>query len=234
MRETLKIVRSVLAGSGGVDCDVFTVRHDAALDFEPLRRDLPLYVGAVNAQMLAAAGALADGVQLGAITSPGYARWAWARIEAGARASGRDPAQLDLTSNILVSVDDDGGAARDGVREVLAYYLHRVEGVVVDTSGAHPADVARVRAAVASDGVRAGAALVNDHLIDVFAAAGTPEHVATRLREYADAGIRGLLAWHVFGPDRLRAIRQLAHDVAPHVLTATSSFDGAPSSLSLK
>jgi len=222
MRETLKIVRGVLTGTGGVDGEVFTVRQDATLDFVPLRRNLPLYVGAVNANMLAAAGALADGVQLGAITSPGYARWAWARIEAGAHAAGRNPTHLDLTSNILVSVDDDEAAARDAVREVLAYYLHRVEGVVVDTSGANPSDVERVRAAVASDGVRAGAALVNDHLIDVFAAAGKPAHVAARLREYSEAGIRGLLAWYVFGPDRLRGIEQLASDVAPLVLATPS------------
>jgi 5,10-methylenetetrahydromethanopterin reductase len=218
MRETLQILRSILSDGEGIDGNVFTVRSDASLDFEPLRRSIPLYVGAVNAGMLEAAGALADGVQLGAITSPGYARWAWEQIEAGARSAGRDPATLDLTSNVLVSVDDDGDAARNAVRDVLAYYLHRVEGIVIDASGADPAEVQLVRDAVNSSGVRAGAALVTDHLIDVFAAAGTPDHVAARLRAFSDAGIRGLLAWYVFGPDRLAGIRQIAADVAPLVL----------------
>ncbi len=217
MREALTVTRALLRGDLGVDGSVFAVRRDAALDFAPLRPDLPLYVGAVNARMLETAGALADGVQLGAITSPGYARWAWARIEEGARAAGRDPASIDLTSNVLVSVDNDPVAARDAVRHVLAYYLHRVEGVVVDTSGADPADVNAVRRAVQSDGVRAGAAVVTEHLIDVFAAAGTPEQVVARLAEFAGAGIRGLLAWYVFGPDPLAGIRQIAADVAPFV-----------------
>jgi 5,10-methylenetetrahydromethanopterin reductase len=118
---------------------------------------------------------------------------------------------------VLVSVDHDAKAARDAVREVLAYYLHRVEGVVVTTSGADPEQVARVRSTVASDGVQAGAQVVTEELIDVFAAAGTPDHVAARLQEFADAGIRGLLAWHVFGPDRLAGVRQLASDVVPQV-----------------
>jgi 5,10-methylenetetrahydromethanopterin reductase len=215
MREAITVVRSLLRGTPGVDGEVFSVRASAALDFQPGRRDIPLYVGAVNARMLETAGRLADGVQLGAITSPGYARWAWGRIEAGAREAGRDPASLDLTSNVLVSVSDDSAAARDAVREVLAYYLHRVEGVVVDTSGADPAHVATVRSAVASGGVGAGAAAVTDELIDVFAAAGTPDQVAARLQEFAQAGIRGLLAWYVFGPERLSGIRQIAEEVAP-------------------
>jgi 5,10-methylenetetrahydromethanopterin reductase len=218
MGEALAVVRSLLSGTRGVDGHVFAVRAEATLDFPRARPRIPLYVGAVNARMLRTAGALADGVQLGAITSPGYARWAWERIAEGATAAGRDPADLDLTSNVLVSVDDDPVAARDAVREVLAYYLHRVEGVVVDTSGADPEQVARVRASVATDGIRAGAAAVTEELIDVFAAAGTPEKVAERLGQFVDAGIRGLLAWYVFGPDPLVGLRQLAREVAPQVL----------------
>jgi 5,10-methylenetetrahydromethanopterin reductase len=223
MREAITVVRSLLHGTPGVDGEVFAVRAGAALDFEPVRVDIPLYVGAVNARMLETAGELADGVQLGAITSPGYARWAWGRIEDGARAAGRDPASLDLTSNVLVSVSDDSAAARNAVREVLAYYLHRVEGVVVDTSGADPSEVEAVRSAVAAGGIPAGAAAVSEGLIDVFAAAGAPDQVAARLQEFAQAGIRGLLAWYVFGPERLAGIRQIAEDVAPLLHEPTSA-----------
>ena len=116
-----------------------------------------------------------------------------------------------------MSVADDAASAREAVREVLAYYLYRVEGVVITTSGADPDQVARIRTTVVNDGIAAGARAVDDELIDIFAAAGTPDHVAARLQEYADAGIRGLLAWHVFGPDRLVGVRQLATDVLPRL-----------------
>jgi alkanesulfonate monooxygenase SsuD/methylene tetrahydromethanopterin reductase-like flavin-dependent oxidoreductase (luciferase family) len=66
-------------------------------------------------------------------------------------------------------------------------------------------------------GVAAGARAVTGHLIDVFAAAGEPGQVATRLREYTAAGLRGLLAWHVFGPDPHRGLELLATEVAPAV-----------------
>lgn len=215
MREALQIIRAMVSDGPPPQPAVFTTRPDTRLDFEPARPRLPVYVGAVNARMLEASGELADGVQLGAITSPGYVRWARERIAEGARQAGREPGTLDIAANILISVDRDAAAARHAVREVLAYYLHRVEGVVVDTSGADPEQVDAVRRAVRADGVAKGAQAVTEHLIDVFAAAGEPGQVTERLREYAEAGLDGLLAWHVFGPDPRQGLELLAGDVAP-------------------
>jgi 5,10-methylenetetrahydromethanopterin reductase len=216
MIEAIRVVRALLRGEAGVDGRVFPVHSDARLDF-PLVSRMPVYVGAVNAQMLQAAGAWADGVELGAIVSPGYARWSWQQVAAGALGAGREPAELDLASNVLVSVDTDPRAARDAVRNVLAYYMHRVEPVVLSTSGADPEQMQRVAKAVTEHGVEAGAKLLDDALIDTFAAAGEPEQVATRLRAFAAAGLRGILAWHVIGPDRMRGLRLLAEEVWPRV-----------------
>jgi len=218
MVEAIRIVRGMLRGAAGVDGKVFSVRSDAKLDFATLRPAVPIYVGAVNGRMLHAAGAWADGVQLGAIVSPGYARWAWAQIAAGAHAAGRDPTSLDLASNVLVSVDRDARVAREAVRNVLAYYVHRVESVVLSTSGADPDEIELVRQAVLDHGVAAGARLVSDALIDTFAAAGTPERVAARLQDYVRAGLRGVLAWHVIGPDRTRSLQLLADEVRTRVV----------------
>jgi 5,10-methylenetetrahydromethanopterin reductase len=215
MREALQIIRAMVSDGPPPEPSTFTARPGTRLDFPPFRPRLPIYVGAVNARMLEVSGALADGVQLGAITSPSYVRWARERIADGARTAGRDPDALDLAANILISVDRDAATARDAVREVLAYYLHRVEGVVVETSGADPGQVDTVRRAVRADGVAKGAQAVTDHLIDVFAAAGEPDQVAERLRDYADAGLAGLLAWYVFGPNPRQGLELLARNVAP-------------------
>jgi 5,10-methylenetetrahydromethanopterin reductase len=217
MIETIRAVRGMLRGEPGIDGQVFAVRADAKLDFPRYRASIPVYVGAVNGRMLRASGAWSDGVQLGAIVSPGYVRWSWQQIARGAREAGRDPADLDLASNVLVSVDGSSRAARDAVRRVLAYYIHRVEPIVLSTAGADPEAIERVRLAVLEDGVEAGARLVTDGLIDAFAAAGDPDHVAARLQEYVAAGLRGVLAWHVIGPDRARALQLLADEVRPHV-----------------
>jgi 5,10-methylenetetrahydromethanopterin reductase len=167
--------------------------------------------------MLRAAGALADGVQLGAIVSPGYVRWCWRQIAEGAAAAGRQAAEIDLASNVLLSVDSDARAARDAVRRVLAYYVYRVEPIVLSTSGADEREVERVRRTVAEDGVDAGARQVTEAMVDVFAAAGDPDHVAWRIDDYLQAGLRGVLAWHVLGPDPRRSLEVLAEVVRPRV-----------------
>src|SRR5205814_9808163 len=119
---------------------------------------------------LQAAGAWADGVQLGAIVRPGCARWAWQQVVRGATDARRDPSQIDLASNVLLSVDDDRLAARDAVRRVLAYYIHRVEAVVLQTSGADPHRLDRIRQIVLERGIDAGAAEIDDAPLDTFAA----------------------------------------------------------------
>jgi len=217
MVEAIKVVRAMLRDEPGSGGEIFTVRADAALSFQPLRRDIPVYVGAVNQRMLQATGALADGAYLGAITSPGYTAWAANQLAQGATDAGRKVNSVDLVANVLTSVSRDGRAARTAVKRVLAYYLWRVQGVVVDTAGADPEAVAEVRRTVANLGVQAGAERVSDHLVETFAAAGDPEHVAQRLHSYAQAGLDAALAWHVLGPDPDEGLRLLATNVRPLV-----------------
>jgi 5,10-methylenetetrahydromethanopterin reductase len=210
MIEAVRVVKAMLAGEDGVDGQVFRVRSGARLDFEPVRRRIPVYVGAVNRKMVEAAGAWADGVYLGAITSPGYTRWARERAAEGARSADRDPNDLDFCANILTSVSKDEKAARDACRQVITYYVYRVEPVVYETSGADPEAIAFVRSTVPEEGVEAVAAKLPGQLIDTFAAAGNPDTVMARLAEFEEAGLKGLLAWYVFGPDPDEGLRLLA------------------------
>jgi alkanesulfonate monooxygenase SsuD/methylene tetrahydromethanopterin reductase-like flavin-dependent oxidoreductase (luciferase family) len=115
-----------------------------------------------------------------------------------------------VAANILVSAARDEAAARAACRRVIAYYLYRVEPVVHERSGADPEAVAFVRDRVPLDGLDAVAERLPEELIDVFAAAGTPDRVVERLKEFEAAGVRGLLVWYVFGPDPDEGLRLLA------------------------
>ena len=217
--EAVQTVKRLTAGEPlGFEPQTFRATADTVLDLaspEPV----PVDIGAVNRRMMEAVGEVADGVQLGAITSVGYTRWAVDRIAEGAARAGRDPASLLVTANVLTSVADDRAAARKAVREVLAYYLFRVEGVVVDLSDADRDAVAAVRRAVADGGVEQGAAAVSESLIDTFAVAGTVDEVADGLLAFADAGMHIPLLWHTLGPDPVRAVEVLAREVRPAVCT---------------
>jgi len=216
--EAVRAVKNLTAGAAlGFEPTTFAASADTVLDL-PSPHPVPVDIGAVNARMMEAVGEVGDGVQLGAITSPAYTRWAVDRIAAGAERAGRDAQGLLVTGNVLTSVDADRKQARAAVREVLAYYLSRVEGVVVDLAGADPEAVAAVRAAVADGGVEQGARTVSESLIDVFAVAGTIDDVAEGLLEYAEAGMHVPLLWYTFGPDAAAAVETLARAVRPEVV----------------
>jgi len=215
--EAVRAMRALLAaGPLGFAPNSFAARPDLSLDLPP-PTPVPVDVGAVNARMLAASGRWADGVQLGALMSPAYVTWAAERIAEGALAAGRDPAEVLISGNVLTSLGRDRAAARREVCEVLAYYLARVEGVVVDRSGADPEAVAAVRAAVRGDGLAAGAAAVSGQLIDTFAVTGDTDEVIERLMPFAGAGMAMPLLWYTLGPDPTWATEALAADVLPAV-----------------
>ncbi len=215
--ETVRAMKDLLAGrSLSFEPTTFGLGPDARLE-KPPSSPPPVDLGAVSRRTMEAVGRWADGVQLGAITSVGYTRWARGRIAAGAEAAGRSLDDLLISANVLTSVDEDRRAARNAVRDVLAYYIARVEGVVITESGADPEDIEAVRRAVRTDGFEAGAAAISDHLIDVFAVAGTPDEVISGLGGYAEAGLGLPLAWYTLGPDPVAATRVLGEVIRPAV-----------------
>jgi 5,10-methylenetetrahydromethanopterin reductase len=213
--ETVRAVRHLTRGDElGFEPTTFLAPADTVLD-QPSPGPVPVDLGAVNKRMMEAVGEHADGVQLGAITSVGYTRWALDRIRDGADRAGRDLDEILITGNVLTSVDHDRAAARAAVRGVLAYYLYRVEGVVVDESGADPDEVDAVRTAVTEHGVDAGADAVTEGLIDLFAVAGTVDDVVDGLTPFAAAGMDLPLLWHTLGPNQQEATEILAREVRP-------------------
>ena len=218
LTNTVEAVRTVRRLTAGEDLDfvptTFSVAPGLRLD-RPPPEPVPVDVGAVSPRMMEASGEHADGVQLGAITSVGYTRWARERLAAGAARAGRSIDDLLLSANVLTSVGPDRAEARDAVKQVLAYYLARVEGVVVDAAGADMDAVAAVRAAVAEGGEEAGAAVLSDSLVDTFAVAGTVDDVVEGLGAFIEAGLEMPLAWYTLGPDPDEGVRLLAEQVRP-------------------
>ena len=215
--ESIRAIRRWFDGQDlGFEPTTFVAPRTTRLDFAP-PRGMTIDVGAVNARMLRASGMYSDGVQLGAITSPAYTAWARGHLRAGAEQAGRSIDDLLISGNVLTSVGKDRLEARDAVRRVLAYYLWRVEGVVVDESGADPEAVRSVRTAMKDSGPTAAAAMISDELIDTFAVAGTVDDVVLGYARFAESGLGLPLAWYTFGPDVDWAMEALAREVRPAI-----------------
>jgi alkanesulfonate monooxygenase SsuD/methylene tetrahydromethanopterin reductase-like flavin-dependent oxidoreductase (luciferase family) len=131
MREYFAVLRPLLAGES-VNFDGEVVKlSGASLGFKPPR--VPLHLGAMAENLLRLAGEIADGATLNWCSAERH-RWSRERVEKGARAAGRIPSSVILSSHIRVCVDDDVEVARRGLANAVSHYALVEPGESTTTS----------------------------------------------------------------------------------------------------
>lgn len=189
LREYVEVGRRLISGER-VHYLGETVGVDGVqLEFDPVRTSIPVYLGVTGPRAMRMAGEISDGVLMNGFTSCSYVRRSIQKIEAGARAAGRDPGGIDLTLGLVTSVDGDADVARERVKPLIAMYLARFPNIAKET-GYGEEYLEGVRREVRGRGLEAGARLVSEEVVDDLAAAGTPGHVRDRIGEYREAGIQ--------------------------------------------
>lgn len=189
LREYVEVGRRLISGER-VHYLGETVGVDGVqLEFDPVRTSIPVYLGVTGPRAMRMAGEISDGVLMNGFTSCSYVRRSIQKIEAGARAAGRDPGGIDLTLGLVTSVDGDADVARERVKPLIAMYLARFPNIAKET-GYGEEYLEGVRREVRGRGLEAGAGLVSEEVVDDLAAAGTPGHVRDRIGEYREAGIQ--------------------------------------------
>src|SRR5205823_6561765 len=118
--EYVQVLREMLAGKK-VSVEGRTLRvENFRLQVDP-GAPVPIYVGALGPRMCRLAGRVADGVQLFLFTPDGV-RAALENVAEGARAAGRDPAELDVVMRIPAVVDEPEDLVRFMGRRLLTGY----------------------------------------------------------------------------------------------------------------
>lgn len=190
------------------------------------KRAIPIYLSAEGPRTLELAGEIADGVIVNVGLEPTLVKDAVARVHAGARRAGRDPASVDLWTMVRANVTDDVSAGIDEIRMELASNAHHVFRFTLDGKQVPPAladAIVRVQkgyqpAAHEALGPSPNAALLDGepalraYLAQRFAAVGPASVVADKLRAVVDAGISGLLVTG-FVHERQALIRTLGERV---------------------
>jgi len=189
LRETVDVVRQLWATR---DIDY----HGEVLDidlfplwFEPLRREIPIYVAAVQPKMLALAGEISCGA-LSTWHSVEQARQAREYVNAGAARAGKAPEDVDLAQMIPTYISSDGDVARAHARRRAAFKAYMLPRYRMRMEEAGFAEEVQAVAALYGEGrVEEAIELVPRGLIEAFALVGTPDDARAQLRRFRDAGV---------------------------------------------
>lgn len=214
-REAVEIIRALLRGEV-VDYrgKAFQWSEQCYLRFKPYRDEVPIYVCAFGSDYLALSGAIGDG-SLPMITPPESAAYMVSEITSGARAAGRDPAEVDIAGCGWLSLARDRAEATDVLRQMVSYFGPYLEAPALATIGLVPEDFRALGRLVEAGRYDEAASLVTDQMTDL-ALRGTPGDIIKRIETIADMGVTQINLGGPLGPDPAEAIRLMGECVIPY------------------
>ena len=236
LAEAIELVRGLLAGRE-VTLDGRVVHAERArLDFEPLRPDVPIYLGARGPKMLELAGAVADGAIVGNIAAPEGWRHALDRIATGAERAGRELDSLALTAWVYCAVDDDPAAALDAIRPQVATSLATSRPILADLGLELPAAYVRrmdeLGWSLEEEAVRDAGTTIPEETLRFFGLAGTPADCADGLRGLLRAfpaiAQVAIVPAPPHGATAGEVVRRFALEVVPLLVSRPADVEAAP------
>jgi probable F420-dependent oxidoreductase len=161
----------------------------------PVRPEIPIYMAGVNPPMIAAAGAVADGLVGHPLFTRRYVeevvRPALAR---GAEKAGRDAA-VPIAGYINCCVHEDRATARGEAAALIAFNATVSAYQAILRLHGFDSEAAAIRAAWETRDGEAMVGAVSDEMIDTIALAGTPDEVRARFEAEWDGLYETPLLW---------------------------------------
>lgn len=202
-KETIDILRGMLVPQEGekVGGQIVSLPSDAVVKNGPTRRfayrgqihnifgfrlregplETPpfIYLSALGPKMIALAARSADGVISNGLSEASYYRYREI-FEREAKAVGRDPDDIKL-STLTMTTADESGEALDALRTCLTYFFGAPHFYpVMEASGYGPA-VQQLSNVWRTEGILAARRLVTDEMMEKFAVVGSPEQRRSRM-----------------------------------------------------
>ncbi len=206
MRETVEVVRALLANEEVTYRGGFVQFEKVVLDYvhqERRPKSVPIYIGATGMKMMELTGEIADGVVLNYLVAPSYNARAMEALERGAVRAGRSIEDVDRPQLVVTSVSDDREVALDGARMLVTQYLGQ-QPHIMRASGVPDALLDEIDTVLSWPATRQqvtdASKLVSDDIVQMIAAAGTPEEGRAKVAEYVAAGCTSPILYPL-GPD---------------------------------
>jgi 5,10-methylenetetrahydromethanopterin reductase len=196
LREYVEAIRLILSGERVSYHGLAVNFDDVELGWEPVRKEIPIYLPATSKTGLRLAGKIADGVLLNAICSPEYSANALAIIREAAEEAGRDFSEFKVAQLINCSVEDDHDAAVQAIKWEVASKLDPIQlpfiagpKMRVGEPYIRKEDIPLFEEAWNRGGKDALIEAVPDSYVEGMTASGTPEEVRARVQQYRDVGV---------------------------------------------
>jgi coenzyme F420-dependent glucose-6-phosphate dehydrogenase len=211
LKEAVALIQTLLT-SDRVTFDGTYYRTRNATIYDRPATPIPIYIAAAGASAARLAGRVADGL----ICTSGKAMELYSdtllpAVTEGARAAGRDPADVELTIEMKVSFDSDQDRARADTRHWAALALS-------------PEEKTGVEDAVEME--RLADELSIERAAGRWIVSSDPDEHVERIRPYLDLGFTHLI-FHAPGPDQRRFLELYAREVLPRLRTLPMREGGA-------
>ncbi|HJO23914.1 MAG: LLM class flavin-dependent oxidoreductase [Myxococcota bacterium] len=180
MREAVGVIRGAFeaAGGGGLryEGDCYSISIPQFARPGAVRKEIPIYVAAVNRGMIRCAADVADGL----VGHPIYTR----KYIADKVLPELEGSRCELAPYVICSISDDPDRARREARAQIAfYYSTRLYHTVLDVHGWR--DIGEeISQAFRRLDFKAMAAAVPDALVDAIAITGRPDEARDQLRQW--------------------------------------------------
>ena len=201
LKEAVALIQTLLT-SDRVTFDGTYYRTRNATIYDRPATPIPIYIAAGGASAARLAGRVADGL----ICTSGkgmelYSDTLLPAMREGARAAGRDPADVELTIEMKVSFDSDQERARADTRHWAALALSAEEKMGVED---------------AVEMERLADELSIERAAGRWIVSSDPDEHVERIRPYLDLGFTHLI-FHAPGPDQRRFLELYAREVLPRL-----------------
>ena len=216
VRDTVAICRALLRdGRVSYQGETITIEN-FDLWFQPLRPEIPIYAAGLFPKMVQATGEIADGIILtrSTLQTAGSIR---AGLAEGAKAAGRDPSQIKITSLLPTAVAKTRAEALDRMRPGLALYagfFPRYNKLIA--SHGFEDEAAKIAEAWARGDQKSAVAAVSDAMVDATGVAGTPEECREKLQAYRESGLdEPIISPFARGPESAAIFEEAIRACAP-------------------
>ena len=181
MKEYVEIIRMAMRGEKiNYSGKIFSLR-DFSLLTKPIRKEIPIYLAAVNQKMVEMAWDIADGV-IFYLRPKSEIKYTISKMQ--------EKKKIDTALQIITCIHNDGEKARNRAKKTLSFYIAvgKIYREFLQSAG-YSKETKIIYDEYQKEGLNGLEEFVSENMLDDLCIAGTPDTANKKLDEFRNAGI---------------------------------------------